>query len=337
MDTKSLLIVLCMGLAGESYGQYQVKYETIDGLHWISSSSESYGFGLTPVDWDGGSQCEETLTYLTTNSTVKRCKEHQGGCNEALLARLARKRAFGADFDRTEQASADSRVDWDISSHATERLDPELLDSYARQLGIDPAQSVVATVGTENLAHKVNYFRPIVFRPLEEGQLGGSSWFFQNEIGMLTEDLALETYFDIPTKSTNAVQLVSKFLNCELFAYPQEYVFVPFNYTMNGLRPVSQEQGTKVYQAYQKLADFEAPAGSSELEKAVLYGYVLATHGSGVQLEMANVVNHLFDVSNGIVLLRRYGSAIELTEKLKIKTSYERKGGYLKLFAKRLE
>lgn len=325
------------------YGQYDISFIEKNGLKWIVPGSTIPEFGINPVSWNGEYECKETIDFLTTSEALKTCKEQSATCDkatEASLVRSGRQIAFGEKFKNTGIPSDKSRVDWDIQPNQVGILDPALLFDYAKQLGIDPKNSVVSSIDGENLARNVRYSEPIVFRMYEPDREGGNSWFFENMLDIVTAEEAFEVYLLPPTKSAKAIQFGSKILNCELFKYPGEHVYVSFDYTVDGLRPVSLSQGNEVFKAYLALRDISFNDGVSDINKAIRYGYELGANLSEKTRDTLGIeflIDKLFHSPQGKISLRQYMDAAQLRQSLQVAARYDKENSFLRLVPRIME
>lgn len=324
------------------YGQYDIRFIEKNGLKWIVPGGAIDEFGINPVNWNGENECKETIDFLSQSEALKRCKEQAPTCDkatEASLVRTGRRLAFGDKFKNTGIPSDKSRVDWDIQPNQIGMLDPALLFDYASQLGIDPDNSVVSFIDGKNLARNVKYSEPVIFRTYEQGRDGGNSWFFENMLDIVTTEEASEVYLLPPTKSAKAIQFGSKILNCELFKYPSEHVYVSFDYTVAGLRPVSSSHGDEVFKAYLALKEISFNESVSEIDKAIRYGYEIAANLSETTRDTLGVkflVDKLFHSRGGKVSLRQYADADQLRQSLQVAASYDEENSFLRLVPRKI-
>lgn len=332
------LLVLAVSTSTWAYSQSGITFEQKDGLNWIKIKSETRSFTMSPINPLSASICNKTKDYLLNDGMVTSCKDNLLSCNLAFLAKHAPKYAFGLDFLEDRKPAASSKVNWKIVPKSNS-LNPELIPQYAAQLGIDPKKSVIEYIDEGSLASSIDMNRPIVFRPYTKGIPGGNSWYFRNVVGMLLqndEDKALEKtiYFNKSGAESKTVQLVSRFLNCELQNTQGEYVQLPVRTEVLGVRAVSDLQGEEVFGALRILEEMSFPDDYTEVEKSMMYGFELGSRlepSTKEAIGMDQIVSKLFKMENGKIAVRYWESSQALTRALRIYDSYKESNGYVTL------
>lgn len=338
---KLLVILFSICFSASTFAQVEIAYTEREGWFWIHRKDHSPTFGMTANHPISESLCEETETFLK-GPLVSACKRGSSTCDKEFLADFALKRAFGRGFKTSRKPRTTSQVDWLITSEL-DGLDPQQIDVYAAQLGIDPQLSVVQSVNPATLAQDLDEERPVIFRVYEKGQPGGNSWYFRHEIGMLLqteEDKELENtiYHKKSTTEPNAIQLTSRFLNCELQDIPEEHVYLPFNFTIQGRRHVSVDDAAVAYRAAAALAEMQFPESTSAIEKSILYGFELSQRIDAKTLKsigLKNLVNHMFAIKSDKVKVKTYESIYATQEAMSVVGTVKMDNGYLKMAADR--
>lgn len=332
-----LLFVSSFLLSGLSYGLDAIEYEARNGMYWIKSKSKYPVFTIKPAVENDRLDCVEVFQFIDDNPELKVCKSDTERCLKRYITRRAKVVAFGSIYMQTGIPSKSSTFDWDIQPIQKSALDPKLLNEYAKQLGIDPKKAVVASINGTTLPRKVSWSREMEFRPFDRKERGGTSWFLQNTLKLLSKVEASNSYMLPPTRSSKAVQFGSKILNCELLEVNDEYVRVPFNYSVDGLRPVSESVAADIFGLYSELKRVEFPEPTSKVDKAILYGYEIAVKmpvKAKSQYSLSDIVRRLFKVRSKEVELAVYQTAEELRQALQVVDTYDIEGGYIKLIPK---
>lgn len=308
----------------DSYDVYSVENE---GVHWIYSNSPENRYGITPVTSINEAKCNEISTELAEAGMMELCRKDPDdiACLRDDMKMVAEAMSFGAVYSRTKQPEdIDSAAiaNWKLVGQGSHAADPQLLNEYAMQLGIDPKKSAVAQIELKDMKLAGEFGDPTFLfrRPVSTEHQGYSySWLFQDKFEMVPEENKW-LYFQ-HFKGSPEVTISSYVLNCELNRGASDYIDVVVDTTATGIRYHSPEVVDAAFKAYQELAAKEIPAVMTNEERSLMYGYYLARSFPTELVEsigLTNLAAMLFDQPEGKVTLKKLATKEQLNDAISI-------------------
>lgn len=338
MKTHASLATIAIFWGTAAHGQNLLSYFERDGLNWITYNSHVAAFTVKPVRAVPKIHCERASQFLARDEVLQECRKDFSKCDEdskELLREEARNLAFGGTFEEDGKVASYATVNWKISDEATYELNPEQLYNYANILSIDPDKSVVAQIDRGSMSLTTAPDKLIYFKGYVEKEDLSNSWFLQNKLEILSPYEYSHTFLGASAMGNNYFTLSSTFLNCDLAQKSDEYVDIAFNGTMNGLIPVSEQDGKIVQKSYEDLQSIDSGRNLTQIEKAILFGYQLGrttTEISSKRLDANYLIDKLFAIDSEKVRLKTYENARALQEELSKVRSYQETGSLVRFF-----